>query len=203
VKYHLLLFLLAIGILTSCSKKSAGLPSAYAIKTADFPAFIANPGTLNIVNFSASWCPPCQQLKPILESVAVEYPDTVRLGVVDVDKEKNLAAQQAVRGIPDVRFYIDDKLVDKFTGGAPKQHIEQLIAKHSKNLTSPEPEPAPEITTPETTQPLSPAEPLDSPAPSSEDVKSANPEQPAQPAPPEPTIIPSKGNPLPPGMSRQ
>lgn len=190
MKSHLLLFLLAIGILTSCSKKSTGLPSAYTIKSADFPAFIANPGTLNIVNFSASWCPPCQQLRPILESVAVEYSDTVRLGVIDVDTEKSLATQQAVRGIPDVRFYIDGKLMEKFTGGAPKEQVEQLIAKHSKNLTPPKLESATEITAPETTPPLSPAEPVDSPTPSSEDVKSALPEKPASPAPPEPTITP-------------
>jgi thioredoxin-like negative regulator of GroEL len=168
-------------MLSSCSKKAASSHLTHALKTEDFPAFIANPGTLNIVDFSATWCPPCQQLKPILSSIADEYSDTVKLGVVDVDDEKSLASQQVVRGIPDVRFYINGKLVDKFTGGAPKEYIVELIAKHSKNLTPPDAE----VTAPE------------APLPSS------TPGQPSSPALSNPTIQPAKENPLPPGMSKQ
>lgn len=214
MKFYLLLLLLALGLFSSCSKKAASSSSAYALKTADFPAFIANPGTLNIVDFSATWCPPCQQLKPVLESLAKEHSDTVRLGIVDVDDEKSLAAQQGVRGIPDVRFYIDGNLVDKFTGSAPKEHIEQLIAKHSKNLIPIEAE----VTPPDLpAQPVPPAQPNTPEQPSSPapdpTIQPTQPSAPAQPNPPTqtpsspaptaPTIIPSKENPLPPGMSKQ
>lgn len=164
-------------MLNSCSKKSASTSSAYALKTEEFPAFIANTGTLNIVDFSATWCPPCQQLKPILIGLAEKHSDNVRLGIVDVDTEKNLATQQAVRGLPDVRFYINGNLVDKFSGAAPKQHIEQLIAKHTKNLT-----------------------PVETDVGTATTDSSAQPTSPAQPAP---AIQPTNENPLPPGMSKQ
>lgn len=196
---------ITICLLMSCSKKSTPSNSSHALKTADFPAFIANPGTINIVDFSATWCPPCQQLKPVLASIADEYSDTVRLGVVDVDTENSLAAQQGVRGIPDVRFYIDGKLVDKFSGAAPKKDIEKMIVKHSKNLT---PANAEKITPPSIpAEPIAP-EPPSSPAqpavaPPHPDLVPPPSESPAPAAPPNPTIIPSKENPLPPGMSKQ
>ncbi len=190
-------------MLSSCSKKSvsktASTSSSHTLKATDFTTFIANPGTINIVDFSATWCGPCQQLKPILASIANEHSDTVRLGIVDVDTEKDLAAQIGVRGIPDVRFYVNGKEVEKFTGGVPKKHIEQIIAKYSNSLTTP----SPDITTPiPPAQPGAPAQPS-GPAQPSAPAQPNAPAQPGSPAAPTPTILPSNGNPLPPGMSKQ
>ncbi|MES2981453.1 MAG: thioredoxin domain-containing protein [Verrucomicrobiota bacterium] len=206
MKFHLYLPLLALGFLSSCSKKAApASTSSHGLKTADFPAFIANPGTLNIVDFSATWCPPCQQLKPVLASIADEYSDTVRLGVVDVDTENSLAAQQGVRGIPDVRFFIDGKQVDKFSGAVPKEHIEQLIAKHSKKLIPADTgKTTPPSTSEEPTAPAAPVSPEQpAVAPPHPDLVAPPPQSSAPAASSNPTIIPTKENPLPPGMSKQ
>ncbi|MDE0837118.1 MAG: thioredoxin family protein [Akkermansiaceae bacterium] len=58
----------------------------------------------------------------------------VRLGKLNVDQARQLSQEQGVRSIPNVRFYIDGKLVHKFTGAAPKETIESLIATHSANI---------------------------------------------------------------------
>lgn len=196
---HIVIALTALTLI-SCGKKPTSSPSSHALAEEDFPSFIANPGTINIVDFSASWCGPCQQLKPVLSAVADDYSDDVQLGIVDVDEAKTLASRRGVRGIPDVRFFINGKQVEQFTGAAPKEHIEQiigqLIAKHGAELESTQ-KTEPSAATPATPTPeIQPVEPSP-PAPPT--LPTTTPE----PAPAtNPTIQPAKENPLPPGMSR-
>lgn len=216
-------------MLSSCSKKekAAGPPSSssHDLAAADFNTFIATPGMLNIVDFSATWCPPCKQLKPVLHGIADEHSDTVKLGVIDVDQAKSLAAQQGVQGIPDVRFYINGKQVDKFTGAAPKEHIEQIIAnllaRHkqelsqteettssttAENMVKPIIQPKVEVPHPDLVAPPASTPAPSTPAPSTPAPSTPAPAKPgttpAPAAPAQPTIQPAKGNQLPPGMSK-
>ena len=54
-----------------------------------------------------------------------------RLGKLNVDNAKELAQEQGVRSIPDVRFYVEGKLVGQFTGVESKERITQLVEEHS------------------------------------------------------------------------
>jgi thioredoxin len=187
---------------SSCSKKSAtqvhSESSSQTPENTDFSAFISSPGTINIVDFTATWCGPCQQLKPVLDSIAKEHSGTVQLRAIDIDKEKSLAAQKGVGGIPDVRFYINGKEVDKFMGAYPKEHIDGIIAKLVKNH-------AEELkqNTNTTATPAAPIQPISAPAAPAAPTSPVAPNSPTAPAAPaQPTIQPSKGNSLPPGMSK-
>jgi thioredoxin len=57
-----------------------------------------------IVDFTASWCGPCQRIAPILEELAEEYKGEIVIYKVDVDKEKGLAQAFNVSSIPAVLF---------------------------------------------------------------------------------------------------
>lgn len=120
------------------SKESTGAaqtnPYVKPIGEADFSAFIAQPGTLNIVDYYADWCAPCKALTPILEEVVTANGSKARLGTFNVDQAKDFVRAQEVNGIPDVRFYINGKMVDRFVGGESKAGVEALIAKHTANL---------------------------------------------------------------------
>ncbi len=109
-------------------------PAVRDIGEVDFQSFISEPGRLNVVDFHADWCSPCKKLSPMLSSVIEANSGVVRLGKLNVDQARQLSQEQGVRSIPDVRFYIDGKLVHKFTGAAPKETIESLIATHSANI---------------------------------------------------------------------
>lgn len=102
----------------------------------EFQSFIAEPGRLNIVDYHAEWCPPCRQLGPILSEIVEANSHVVRLGKIDVDQAQQLAGEQGVSSIPDVRFYVDGKMVHQFVGAPPKEEIEQLIATHSAAIHS-------------------------------------------------------------------
>jgi putative thioredoxin len=85
-----------------------------------------------LVDFYATWCGPCQILKPMLENLVQEY-DFV-LAKVDIDQNPDLAQQYGVSGVPDVRIVIDGQVQPGFVGVLPEPEIRDLL--HRLQLTS-------------------------------------------------------------------
>ncbi|QTN33189.1 thioredoxin family protein [Akkermansiaceae bacterium] len=110
-------------------------PTVQDIGEVDFQTFISQPGRLNVVDFHADWCGPCKQLAPVLSGVIETNSTVARLGKLNVDHARELSREQGVTSIPDVRFYVDGKLVHKFVGGESKETLETLIATHSANIS--------------------------------------------------------------------
>jgi thioredoxin len=86
-----------------------------------------------IVDFTASWCGPCQRISPILEELAKEYEGQITIYKVDVDKEKGLAHAFNVSSIPAV-LYIPLEGEPVMTVGARgkerfKEEIKTLLLK--------------------------------------------------------------------------
>jgi len=108
---------------------------------ADYESFINQKGHLVVVNFGASWCGPCRQLGPVLERVCSEFGSAVKLGKVDVDKARNVAMRNGVRGIPDVRFFRDGKLVHQFSGAQPEARIRETLNKLTEGVSTAENKP--------------------------------------------------------------
>ncbi|BCU76546.1 thioredoxin domain-containing protein [Luteolibacter sp. LG18] len=89
----------------------------------EYPALIATRNKLVLVVYHAEWCGPCKMLKPVLEQMTTEFPGQVVIGRFNVDQCKGLAAKNGVSGIPDVRFFLNGKQVDSFTGYAPAETV--------------------------------------------------------------------------------
>ncbi len=91
-----------------------------------------------LVDFWASWCAPCRALKPILEKLAVEYDGRFLLAKLDTDGSPEIATRYGVRGIPNVKGFVNGELVDEFTGALPESgvrgFIERLVPSASEEL---------------------------------------------------------------------
>ncbi|WP_414941964.1 thioredoxin family protein [Amycolatopsis sp. cmx-11-51] len=55
---------------------------------------------LVIMDFGATWCPPCRQMKPVIERLAAEYGGRFLLGEVDVDQSRDLSSRYNIRYLP-------------------------------------------------------------------------------------------------------
>ncbi len=104
-------------------------PFSFDVGTADFQEKVldASRHVPVLVDFWAEWCAPCRVLKPVLEKLAVDYGGRFILAKLNSDQNQELAARLGVRGIPNVRAFVDGKLVDEFTGALPEAQIRTFI----------------------------------------------------------------------------
>lgn len=85
----------------------------------EFVDFITN-NPMVVIDFTATWCGPCQRLAPLLEEMAVKNKDKgIKFAKVDVDANRPIATEYNIKGIPDVRFFSGGKEFKKVVGLNP------------------------------------------------------------------------------------
>ena len=82
-----------------------------------------------LVDFTASWCPPCRLLKPVMEDLADELIDQVRVVAVDVDAEQTLASQYGIQSIPAIRVFKGGQIVAQETGFRSREDLLALLER--------------------------------------------------------------------------
>lgn len=80
-----------------------------------------------LVDFWATWCPPCRLLGPVIAEIAEEQITSLKVGKVDVDEQKELASQFNIMSIPTMILFKDRKVVKEILGYKPKEEILKLI----------------------------------------------------------------------------
>lgn len=83
-----------------------------------------------VVDFWAAWCGPCRVLGPILERLAEQAHGTWILAKVDTETFPEIAERYGVRGIPNVKLFLEGKPTAEFTGALPEPSIRQWLEKH-------------------------------------------------------------------------
>ncbi len=83
----------------------------------------------NILYFSATWCRPCQYLKPAMQKLAKAYAGKVSIGTVQVDNEHALVKKYGIQKIPNLVFCKGDKEVHRYIG-ADGNEVEKGIKEH-------------------------------------------------------------------------
>lgn len=79
-----------------------------------------------VVDFSATWCGPCQMLAPILDELSGEV-DSVDFYNVDVDENPDLAREFRIMNIPAVVALKDGKIVGQQIGFVPKEDLKNFV----------------------------------------------------------------------------
>ena len=82
-----------------------------------------------LVEFWAQWCGPCHQLAPIVEQIAVERTDTLRVVKINSDENPLVSTRYRVMGLPTMLLFERGEPVLQITGARPKSAIERELDK--------------------------------------------------------------------------
>lgn len=82
---------------------------------------------VSVVDFSATWCGPCNMLAPVLEEVAEEMGDQVDFYKVDIDEDANLAMEYGIVSVPSLLVLKDGVKQDLLVGFKPKEVLMEEI----------------------------------------------------------------------------
>jgi len=84
-----------------------------------------------IIDLYADWCGPCKMMAPIMEELAAETQDQVKVAKMDVDNSAGTAARFNVLSIPTILIFKKGELVDQQVGVTPKQILKEKLVSLS------------------------------------------------------------------------
>ena len=83
-----------------------------------------------LVDFWAEWCGPCKMIAPILDEVAKEYSEKLKVVKVDVDSNNETPAKYGVRGIPTLALFKEGNVIATKVGALSKSQLTEFLDQH-------------------------------------------------------------------------
>lgn len=107
-------------------QSAAGDGHPLTVTDANFEQVISDARPV-LVDFWATWCPPCRAIAPVLEQLAGEANGRYVIAKLDVDENQQTAGRFHIEGIPTLLIFKSGQLVDRLVGAHPKQTISQHL----------------------------------------------------------------------------
>lgn len=85
-----------------------------------------------LVDFWASWCPPCKVMEPILNELAAEVGNHVAIGKLNVDEAPTLANAFSIRSIPTIILFRHGDVIAQIIGACSKNHLKDWLDSNLK-----------------------------------------------------------------------
>ena len=82
----------------------------------NFEQEVLKSSTPVLVDFWAEWCMPCRMLAPTIEKIAKDYAGKVKVGKLDTDANRDVAAKYSISAIPTVILFKNGEVSQKFVG---------------------------------------------------------------------------------------
>tara|TARA_Y100000590_G_scaffold442334_1_gene570339 strand:+ start:1078 stop:1398 length:321 start_codon:yes stop_codon:yes gene_type:complete len=84
-----------------------------------------------LIDFWAEWCGPCKMIGPILEELAVELDEKIKIVKIDVDSNNQTAMKYSIRSIPTLMIINEGVVVAQHIGAASKIQIQEFINQNT------------------------------------------------------------------------
>jgi thioredoxin 1 len=73
-----------------------------------------------LVDFWAEWCGPCKMVAPVLEEIAAEHADKLRIVKLNIDENPEVARKYGIMSIPTMSVFVDGEVAKNIVGAKPK-----------------------------------------------------------------------------------
>jgi thioredoxin len=80
-----------------------------------------------LVDFWAPWCGPCLMLKPIIEKLAEEYKEKIKIVKLNVEENQDIAGKYGIMSIPCVKLFKNGEVEDEFLGLKSEDIVKEWI----------------------------------------------------------------------------
>ncbi|MBK6339278.1 MAG: thioredoxin [Bacteroidetes bacterium] len=100
---------------------------ALEITTENFKTTVLDSNQVALVDFWAEWCGPCRMVGPIVDELSKEYEGKAIIGKVNVDQQRDIAANYGISSIPTILFIKGGQIVDKQVGAVPKSELKKKL----------------------------------------------------------------------------
>ena len=93
----------------------------------NFNSEVIESDTPVLVDFWAEWCGPCRVIAPVVDEIATEYLQKVKVGKLNVDNHNQIASQYGVRSIPALLIFKNGAVANQIVGAVPKNKITEIL----------------------------------------------------------------------------
>ena len=83
-----------------------------------------------LLDFWAEWCGPCKMISPILDEIAGQYQDRMRIVKLNIDEYPTLAPKFGVRGIPTLILFKNGQVEAQKVGALSKSQLTAFLEQH-------------------------------------------------------------------------
>ncbi|MBM4202737.1 MAG: thioredoxin TrxA [Gammaproteobacteria bacterium] len=80
-----------------------------------------------LVDYWAAWCGPCKMIAPILEEIATEYSDRIKVCKMDIDANQQTPARYGIRGIPTLMLFKNGEVEATKVGALSKSQLAAFL----------------------------------------------------------------------------
>lgn len=83
-----------------------------------------------LLEFGATWCQPCRILEPVLEELAKEWGENIKVAKLDVDEASQITINYQVLSVPTTMLFKDGEVLERIVGYQPKERISSKVTPH-------------------------------------------------------------------------
>jgi len=97
------------------------------LDSSNFDSTVSGGSAPVVVDFWAPWCGPCKAIAPILEELAEELGDAVKICKVNVDNNSEIASKYEIRAIPTILIFKNGAVADSIVGLTSKDDLKAKL----------------------------------------------------------------------------